>query len=297
MELEISNRKIIEYQQQAERNRLVKEFKATKPRKEPSGMSRILPTLYGVIAYLTFLGAFLYAIGFVGNYLVPKSIDSGTEGDPGLSILINLGTLGLFAFQHSLMARPFFKKWWKRFVPEVIERSTYVLFASFLLILILWQWQPLKGVIWQVDLSAGRVALQALSLLGWFIVLASTFMINHFELVGLRQVYLNLKGQPYRPLPFTTRFLYHFIRHPLMLGFLIAFWATPDMTVGHLIFAAATTGYILVGIQLEERDLMVTHREEYSHYRRTTSMLVPLPGKSQPKPAVRQETIQETVQR
>lgn len=255
-------------------------------------MNKVLATLYGVIAYLTFLGAFLYAIGFVGNYLVPKAIDSGTEGDLLPSILINLGVLGIFAFQHSLMARPFFKTWWKRFVPAAIERSTFVLFASLLLILVFWQWQPLKVVVWQVDQPVGRVALQALSLLGWFMVLTSTFMINHFELFGLRQIYLNLKGEPYRPLAFTTRLLYHFIRHPLMLGFIIAFWATPDMTVGHLIFAAATTGYILIGIQLEERDLMVYHREEYGRYRRSVPMLLPLPGKPQTNLTVEQKTSQ-----
>lgn len=245
-------------------------------------MSKIIAAFYGLIAYLIFFGSFLYAIGFVGNYLVPKSIDSGTEGEFVPSIIIDLVVLGLFTFQHSLMARPFFKRWWKRIVPEAIERSTYVLFASLLLDLLFWQWQPLKGVIWQVNEQPGRIALQLVSLAGWFTVLTSTFMINHFDLFGLRQVYLNLKNEPYRQLPFTTRFLYRFIRHPLMLGFMIAFWFTPGMTTGHLIFAAATTAYILIAIQLEERDMMAANPEEYGRYRRKVSMLIPLPGKGEP---------------
>lgn len=242
-------------------------------------MSKVLAALYGLIAYLIFFGSFLYAIGFVGNYLVPKSIDSGTEGDIVPSVIINVAVLGLFAFQHSLMARPFFKRWWKRIIPEAIERSTFVLLASLLLDLIFWQWQPLKGIIWQVNEQPGRIVLQIVSLVGWLTVLTATFMINHFDLFGLRQVYLNLKGEGYSQLPFTTRFLYRFIRHPLMLGFIIAFWATPDMTAGHLLFAAVTTAYILIAIQLEERDLMAARPEEYGRYRRQVGMLIPLPRK------------------
>jgi protein-S-isoprenylcysteine O-methyltransferase Ste14 len=245
-------------------------------------MSKVLASIYAAVTYLIFLGAFLYAIGFVGNYLVPKSIDSGKEGDFVTSVLINLILLGLFAVQHSLMARPFFKRWWRQVVPPVIERSTYVLFASLLLILLFWQWLPLTGAIWSVTGQPGSIILQVISLVGWLIVLTSTFMINHFDLFGLRQAYLYLKGEPYHQVPFTIRYLYHFIRHPIMLGFIIAFWATPQMTVGHLLFAIATTSYILIGIQLEERDLLTSHREEYRQYRQKVSMLVPLPGKSQP---------------
>lgn len=245
-------------------------------------MSKVTAAIYGVIAYLIFLVVFLYAIGFVGNYLVPKSIDSGTEGDFVSSIVVNVVLLGLFAFQHSLMARPFFKARWRRFVPQVIERSTFVLLASLILALLFWQWQPLKDGVWQIDWQPARLILQAISLLGWLIVLTSTFMINHFDLFGLRQIYLNLKGAPYRQLPFTTRYLYHFVRHPIMLGFIIAFWATPDMTVGHFIFSVATTGYILIGIQLEERDLLKYHRDEYGPYRDKVSMLLPLPGRAEP---------------
>jgi protein-S-isoprenylcysteine O-methyltransferase Ste14 len=253
-------------------------------------MSKVIATIYGVIVYLFFLLVFLYAIGFVGNYLVPKSIDSGTESDMASSVIINLALLGLFAIQHSLMARPFFKNWWKRIVPTAVERTTFVLFASLLLALTFWQWQPLKGVVWQVDQPLGRLVWQAASFLGWFTVLLTTFMTNHFDLFGLRQIYLNMKGKTYSQLPFTTRFLYNFVRHPLMLGFIIAFWATPDMTVGHLIFALATTGYILIAIQLEERDMLIS-QPEYRQYRRQVSMLVPLPGKKQAPASTQGETV------
>jgi protein-S-isoprenylcysteine O-methyltransferase Ste14 len=211
-------------------------------------MSKVAATIYGIMAYLVFVGVFLYALGFVGNYLVPKSIDSGTRGNVVTLIAINLGLMGLFAFQHSLMTRPFFKTWWEKFVPAVIERSTYVLLTSLILALLFWQWQPLKDGVWEVVGQPWRLVLQLISLVGWLIVLSSTFMINHFELFGLRQIYLNLKGAPYRPFPFTVRYLYRFVRHPLMLGFIVAFWATPDMTAGHFIFAVASTGYILIGI-------------------------------------------------
>ena len=245
-------------------------------------MRKVWASIYAVVVYLIVIGAFLYAIGFVGNYLVVKSIDNGKESDKGLSVLINLVLLSLFAVQHSLMARPFFKRWWHKIVPPVIERSTYVLFTSLLLFLLFWQWQPLTGVIWSVNGQPGIIFLQIISLVGWLIALTSTYMINHFDLFGLRQVYLYLKGELNCELPFTTRYLYHFIRHPIMLGFIIAFWATPQMTAGHLLFAIATTGYILIGIRLEERDMMASHREVYSRYRQKVSMLLPIPGKFKP---------------
>lgn len=236
---------------------------------------RFVAFLYGAVSYLAFLISFTYAIGFVGNVLVSKGIDTPPYGPPAEAVLVNVLLLGLFVVQHSVMARKGFKQWWTRIVPQPIERSTFVLASSLALGLLLWKWQPIDGSLWSVQQPAARLALQAMFWLGWVMALSSTFMINHFDLFGLRQVYLRLKGEPYRPLPFVKVALYRFVRHPLMLGLLIAFWATPDMSYGHLLFALATTGYIFIGIWLEERDLRREHGAEYEQYRREAGMLLP----------------------
>lgn len=243
-------------------------------------MKRVFVFLYGTISYLIFFGTFLYACGFVGNLFVPKSMDSGATAPLGQALLMNTLLLGLFAVQHSVMARPLFKKWITRYIPKAAERSTFVLLASLCLIVMFWQWQPLGGVVWQVENPTGQAILYTLFAAGWLIVLLATFLINHFDLFGLRQVYLYLRGIEYTPLKFGTPFFYRYVRHPLYLGFMIGFWATPTMTITHLVFAIATTAYMLIAIQLEERDLVHEHGENYLRYRAEVPMIIPRPAKA-----------------
>lgn len=238
-------------------------------------MRRILAITYGVLAYALFLAVFLYAIGFVGGFLVPKTIDSGASGAIWWAVLVDLGLLGLFAVQHSLMARPGFKRWWTKLVPRSVERSTYVLFSSLALALLFWQWRPLAGEVWSVEAPSGRALLWGLFAVGWGLVLASTFMISHAHLFGLRQVYDRFREREPASPGFQTPGLYRHLRHPIMLGFVIAFWATPEMSLGHLLFAAAASGYILVGVTLEERDLVNAFGARYRAYREQVPMLLP----------------------
>lgn len=240
-------------------------------------MRAIVFALYGGLVYLVFLGTFVFLIAFVGDLPVPKTIDSGEPGYIGAALIIDILLLGIFAIQHSAMARPAFKHWWTRYVPSSIERATYVLLASLVLLLLYWQWRPIPETVWSVTSPSGASMLRAVFWIGWCVVLLSTFLINHFELFGLRQVYARLRGETLPPPVFKTPLLYKRVRHPLYLGFLLAFWATPTMTAGHLLFAIGTTGYILVGIYFEERDLVALFGDQYRRYREQVSMLIPLP--------------------
>jgi protein-S-isoprenylcysteine O-methyltransferase Ste14 len=253
-------------------------------------LSRITAFVYGVVCYLVFFATFLYAIGFLGNFIVPKSIDSGPESPFLYALAINAILLALFALQHSVMARPWFKAAWTRIVPSSVERSTYVLLSSLALLLLFWKWEPMGGVIWNVTNPDGQLALNALYGLGVIIILAATFLINHFDLFGLRQVWLNLRGIPYTNLSFSTPGMYRIVRHPLYVGWLLMFWAAPLMTVAHLVFTLGTTAYIFIAIRFEERDLVRFHKE-YAEYRRQVPMIVPIRTSRRTVSAVHHSTL------
>lgn len=241
-------------------------------------MKRLSIFFYGVASYAVFFGTFLYAVGFIGNLWVPKSLDSPRDVPLGAALAIDLGLLALFAVQHSVMARPAFKRWWTRIIPEAAERATYVLFSSLALILLFWLWQPMGGEVWKVTSPAGVNFLYGLYAFGWLLLLYVTFLINHFDLFGLRQVWLQLIGRRYTPVPFRTPWLYRLVRHPLYIGWFTIVWAAPTMTVAHLVFAVMCTAYILFAIQFEEHDLIAAH-PEYAEYRQRVPMLIPFLGK------------------
>lgn len=241
-------------------------------------MGRFVALVYGLVSYVIFFVTFLYAIGFVTDLIVPKTIDSGAVTPFAEAVIVNLVLMSVFAIQHSVMARQGFKQWWTQFVPKSVERSTFVLFASLALILLYWQWRPIPTIMWSIANPNVALAVTALSLVGWFVVLLSTFLINHFELFGLQQVYSNFMGREMPTPSFHEPLFYRFVRHPIYLGFIIAFWAAPVMTVGHLLFSAVTTAYMLVAIVFEERDLVNVFGDEYRKYRSRVPMLLPWRG-------------------
>ncbi len=242
-------------------------------------MGRVLAFIYGVVVYAVMFLTFLYLFAFLANILVPKSIDTGVATSFGLAFAINAGLIILFGVPHSVMARPGFKQWWTQIVPEPIERSTYVLVSTLLTILLFWQWRPMGGIVWQVDAAWAQGTLWGLFVVGIVLLFASTFVINHFDLFGLRQITLNLLKKPYTELGFRVTFFYKFIRHPLYIGWFLIFWATPQMSVGHLLFAIGMSAYILIAVRYEERDLVQVLGENYSNYQRRVPMFIPSPGK------------------
>jgi protein-S-isoprenylcysteine O-methyltransferase Ste14 len=249
-------------------------------------MNRYLAIGYAAASYALFLVTFVYLVGFIGDFGVPHTVSHGITAPPVQAVLINTALLGVFAVQHSVMARPAFKQWWTRLVPQAIERSTYVLLSSAVLILLFWQWRSMPTPVWDITSVAGRFVVWSLFWLGWAIALTATFLINHFDLFGLRQVYLAWHGKPYTDIGFSVRLLYRVVRHPLLLGFVIAFWAAPTMTTGHLLFAVVTTGHMLLAIQLEERDLLAALGDRYRDYRQEVPMLVPRPRRWSTTPVV-----------
>jgi len=242
-------------------------------------MGRIVAFIYGTASYLLMFGAFLYLFAFLANVGVPKGVDGGVVTPFALALAINVGLIVLFGVQHSVMARPAFKKWWTRIVPKPIERSTYVLISTLLFGLMFWQWRPMDAVVWSVDATAGQFAIWSAYLIGIALLFASTFVINHFDLFGLRQIWLNLTEKPYTYLKFKVTFFYRFVRHPLYVGWFMIFWATPQMTFGHLLLAVGMSAYILIAIRYEERDLVEFHGEAYRDYQKKVPMLIPQPGK------------------
>ena len=249
-----------------------------------SSTSRIATLIYGTVSYLIFLGVFMYSIGFVGNLVLPKTVDSGVPGPLGVALAVNFGLLTIFALQHSIMARPAFKAWWKQYVPVQAERSTYVLLSSLALALLYWQWQPMTTVIWDIQSPIAHGILMLGYFSGWALVLYSTVLIDHFDLFGMRQVVLNFREMKYSHHPFDTPSLYQYIRHPLYLGWFTVFWVTPTMTGGHLLLAGVTTAYILVAVVLEERDLVSHFGDAYRRYQETIPKFFPF-GRNTAKPA------------